>query len=270
MPQQIHIDDRPLSDRIRDGLGRRMVGILAALVLEGLIILLLLTLSATMGSNQPPSTALASFDFSPPQPPAPDEEPVKASQTPEPPKNAATAAPREASQEAVSPQNPALPQIAAPDRPAPPVIINPRPQETAPKAEPSAEKPKAKAVIRGDMTGPADTVGRPGDSARVEGSGPNGEPLYAAAWYREPYPDELAGYLSTASGPGWALIACRTVPNYKVEDCVPVAEYPRGAGLSRAVLAAAWQFRVRPPRIGGTSKVGEWVRIRIDYEQRRK
>ena len=116
--------------------------------------------------------------------------------------------------------------------------------------------------------GPPDT-GTPGDTPRVGGSGPNGEPLYAAAWYREPYESELSGYLSTASGPGWGLIACRTAPDFRVEDCVALGESPTGSNIARAVLAAAWQFRVRPPRIGGRSMVGEWVRIRIDYGLRR-
>lgn len=94
--------------------------------------------------------------------------------------------------------------------------------------------------------------------------------MYAAAWYREPYPDELAGYLSTADGPGWGLIACRTAPNWKVEDCVELDESPSGSRIAHAAAAAAWQFQVRPPRIGGVSKVGEWVRIRIDYGTRRR
>lgn len=115
--------------------------------------------------------------------------------------------------------------------------------------------------------GPPDTSMRVQDTPRVSGSGPNGEPLYAASWYREPYDDELSGYLSTASGPGWGLIACRTAPDYRVEDCVEIDEYPAGSNIARSVLAAAWQFRVRPPRIGGQAKIGEWVRIRIDYEQ---
>ncbi|MFO1255618.1 MAG: hypothetical protein U1E37_08090 [Sphingomonadaceae bacterium] len=106
-----------------------------------------------------------------------------------------------------------------------------------------------------------------GDSRRI-GTAPGGQPLYAAAWYREPEDSELAGYLSTAEGPGYALIACRTVPDWRVEDCVTLDEYPSGSNIARAVLAAAWQFRVRPPRLGGVYKVGEWVRIRIDYERR--
>ena len=118
----------------------------------------------------------------------------------------------------------------------------------------------------GRVYGPVDT-GRSAafrDTERV-GTAPNGEPLYAAAWYREPSDETLRDYLSTARGPGWGLIACRTAPNYRVEDCVPLTEYPEGSQINRAILAAAWEFRVRPPRRGGQSLVGSWVRIRIDY-----
>ena len=66
------------------------------------------------------------------------------------------------------------------------------------------------------------------------------------------------------------MIACRTVPEFRVEDCVLVDEYPEGSNIARATLDAAWQFRVRPPRLGGQSKYGEWVRIKIDYEIRRQ
>jgi periplasmic protein TonB len=71
--------------------------------------------------------------------------------------------------------------------------------------------------------------------------------------------------LSTASAPSAALIACRTVPDFRVEDCQLLSESPAGSNIGRAVLAAAWQFRVRPARVGGRSQVGSWVRIRIDY-----
>ena len=111
--------------------------------------------------------------------------------------------------------------------------------------------------------GPPD-LGVPGDSKRV-GSAPNGEPMYAAAWYRKPYDSELDGYLQTADGPGWALIACRTVADFRVDDCVGLAEYPEGSHIMRSLLAAAWQFRIRPPRVGGVSQVGTWVQIHYTY-----
>ena len=103
-----------------------------------------------------------------------------------------------------------------------------------------------------------------GDSERV--GTPNGEPLYAAEWHRHPDRRMLGDYLSTARGPGWGLIACRTAPEYRAEDCVPLAEYLEGSQINRSVLAAAWEFRVRPPRRGGMPLVGSWVRIRIDYD----
>ena len=89
--------------------------------------------------------------------------------------------------------------------------------------------------------------------------------MYAARWYREPTRQELSGYLSTATAPSSALIVCKTVSGYYVEDCELLGETPRGSQIGRAVLAAAWQFRVRPAIIAGRSQVGSWVRIRIDY-----
>lgn len=109
---------------------------------------------------------------------------------------------------------------------------------------------------------------QPGDSEKV-GTAPNGEPLYAAEWYREPTNRELAAYLpkNMPESGGWGLIACRTVAQYRVEDCVELGNSPPGSHLAGAVRQAAWQFRVRPPRVGGKSMVGTWVQIRIDYIQ---
>ncbi len=150
-------------------------------------------------------------------------------------------------------------------QPSAPAII-PLPRQQAPSP---AAPPRARAVlgpVQGPPAGPQDR-GAAADT-EVVGTAPDGEPLYAAAWYRKPYDDELRGYLSTAQGPGWGLIACKTAPEWRVEDCVAIDESPRGSNIARSVLAAAWQFKVRPPRVGGQSLVGSWVRIRIDYEMR--
>jgi protein TonB len=99
-----------------------------------------------------------------------------------------------------------------------------------------------------------------GDTAKA-GTGAHGEQLYAAEWYREPTNAELTTYMPNRSG--WGDVACRTAPRFHVEDCYELDESPHGAQLSRGVREAAFQFLVRPPRVGGHVMVGEWVRIRI-------
>lgn len=102
-----------------------------------------------------------------------------------------------------------------------------------------------------------------GDSA--VGKGPDGQPLYNAQWYREPTRVEMATYMPKRSvgGDAWGLIICKTVERYRVEDCRELGESP-GSGLSGAMRQAAWQFLVRPPRVGGRPLIGAWVRIRFD------
>ena len=104
-----------------------------------------------------------------------------------------------------------------------------------------------------------------GDS-EVVGHGPNGEVLYAAEWAREPTDAELGGYLPHNAPDGWGLVACKTIPNDRVDDCIELGQDPPGSHLASAVRQAAWQFRVRPPRKNGRELVGSWVQIRIDYE----
>ena len=186
-------------------------------------------------------------------------------------------------------QRPSLEEMRSqePAEPLPPRPVEPPPQPAQPKPTPTApaiipvpperrppaatpSNPVRPAPSARPLYGPPDTGGSSsGDTERV-GTAPNGEPLYAAAWYRQPRDDEMRGYLSTATGPGWGLIACRTAPNYRVEDCVALDEYPEGAQINRAALAAAWVFKVQPPRLGGQSLVGSWVRIRIDYGAKRR
>jgi hypothetical protein len=111
----------------------------------------------------------------------------------------------------------------------------------------------------------ADAGAASADAATV-GTGPNGERLYAADWYRRPTQAQLAYYLpSSVPRPGWAMIACQTVDDYRVDNCIELGQSHAGAGLAAAIREAAWQFRVLPPRIGGRPLVGAWVRIKIDF-----
>ena len=258
----------PLLARLRARFGSRAAGIALTLLVELLLALLLLTLGRPVTQPKPVEMTVFGIDTRPDAAPEAEEEPAPSEDTvAEPPAEATAPPPPEAT-------TPATPATVTPPQPAPPLppIIQLSPAQMAAADIAPTPAPPAAAPARRAIAGPPDTGRRSngmGDTPRVAGSGPNGEPLYAASWYREPYDSELRGYLSTARGPGWGLIACRTVPDYRVEDCVKVDESPEGSNIARAALAAAWQFRVRPPRIGGELKVGEWVQIRIDYEQRR-
>jgi protein TonB len=158
-----------------------------------------------------------------------------------------------------------------------------RPPKAAPKPQPTpAAAPTPPAFILMDSASfaaadigkiaPAaapkdDGAGSGKDSVAAygPGEGPGGAPLYYAEWYREPTHAELSTYMP-ANGPptGFALIACKTVAGYHVDNCRVLGETP-GSGFGRAMRRAAWQFLVRPPRLGGKSLVGAWVRIRIDF-----
>jgi protein TonB len=223
-----------------------------ALALEALLLLALLTLGRT---GEPPREAqftevsLSARDAAEPQAeePAPEESP-----------------PRPADRPVPQPVDSATPVL----EPAPvPAAVIPLP--TAPRAPPPAERPRTapRAVIRDQVYGPPDRGAPPSSDSERVGTAPDGSPLYRAEWYREPG-EEFWGFLSAAS-PGWGLIACRTIPNYYVTDCVPLDETP-GSRLNRSILAGSGVFRVRPPRLGGRSLVGSWVRIRIDYRIRRE
>ncbi|MEH3159526.1 MAG: hypothetical protein PGN08_11750 [Sphingomonas taxi] len=173
-----------------------------------------------------------------------------------------------------APEPPAAPKPPAEETPVPPLVDTPFPgylvlsrrdfaasdvgRIPSQKSGGSAGRQTAAAEGQGD--------GDAGESSAAAGTGPGGQRLYAAEWYVEPAQSQLSPYLPKEVPLGsWAEIACRTVANYRVEDCVQLGDSRPGSGLSRAVREAAWQFRVRPPRINGKSQVGTWVRIRIDF-----
>jgi len=151
------------------------------------------------------------------------------------------------------------PPIILPVKPT----IEPPPQPTK-KSKPWIEMSKED-MAASDISKVASAgSGSAGDS-EVVGQGPNGEAMYAAEWARRPTNAEVDGYLPKNAPDGFGLVACKTIPGDRVEDCVELDQTP-GSHLASAVRQAAWQFRVRPPRKGGKALIGSWVRIEIDYE----
>ena len=238
-------------EQARGTFGRRACGMAAALAVEAVLLLALLSLGVVKPVKTVVPIAIDSFDV---------RNEAKEPPQPEPAAKRSVAASPSARAPRLDVPPPPTP-VAQP--PQPRTVIDLSPQTQAFDLSKFAKAPPAARPSAG-LIGPVDTP-RFGDSERV-GTAPNGAPMYAARWYREPTDQELRGYLSTAQGPAWGLITCKTVPDFRVEDSVGLDQYPEGSRMLPAILAAAWQFRVRPPQVGGVSQVGDWVRIRIDYD----
>ncbi len=253
MLQLSSVPATPYVEQLRIGTGYRALAISLAVLIPAFLLFLLLS----FGFEEPPdvreeSISVVSIEATEISEDAPEPQPAPAEARP-------------------ASQKPAIEEpTPEPAEPQPQPVAEPKVTPIIPTPSAPVQPAPPRAAAR-PVYGPPDTGGSSAfrDTERV-GTAPNGEPLYAAAWYREPRDDELRGYLSTASGPGWGLIACRTAPDFRVEDCVGLDEYPNGSQITRAVLAAAWAFRVRPPRLGGRPLVGAWVRIRIDYGRGRR
>lgn len=243
------------------GLRQRAASLLLALLAAALIVLALVKLGVVTLPEREPSDEPNSFTLSP-----------DAEEGPRAP--ASQAAERERA--AAAEPEPAI--AAPPARPEPPPEPIPEPP---PRPSPvpgmiildRGEFARSDIGARrgeGERTGGEAGAGT-GDSVAAygPGEGPGGQRLYQAEWHREPARAELAGYLPPSGAPqgAWAVIACRTAPNFEVENCRSLGESPAGSGLARAMRQAAWQFRVRPPRIGGRTLVGAWVRIRISFDR---
>ncbi len=224
---------------------RRSVALGLSLAAVALLILALLRLGAVSLTPRTEGRSLSTFDLNP------DAE-QRAPQA----QRAARRAAAKAAPAAAKPPPPPMPPAPLPNPKAPPMIAmnlgdtDIGKMAHAPKGDEGADNGKDSAAPYGP------------------GAGPGGAKLYEAEWYREPPPNVLALYLPQGAPAGsWATIACRTVANYHVDDCRQLDDSPPGLGLSRAVRQAAWQFLVRPPRLGGKPLIGAWVRIRFTFEK---
>ncbi len=238
LPFAVHLPDR-----------RRAASFVLALVVEALLILLLLLFGPHFTPIPKPKRLPTSFSLSP-------DNADRAATSPE----------RHKARAAAKPATGNPPPLTPPIPPIPP----------PPKAQTNPIQLKGVLPIQlGDISkikssAPADSDA--GDSsadskaAYGPSEGPGGVALYPAEWYRRPTDAELGGFLTKPPPSGsWALIACRTIANYHVDNCRQLGESPLGSGLARSMRQAAWQFLVRPPRKGGKPMVGAWVSIRIDF-----
>lgn len=215
---------------------RRVPVLVIVLVLHALLLLLLLLLAPPQPKGKPGPGSMVAVNIASPTP--------------------------ERARPTVQPKPRATPQRSAPQ----PEVIVQVPNQPPAKwsfGDPALLGFDLKKTERAEVPVQAMAGANLPDTA-VVGVAPDGSKLYAAEWQREPTDAELAFYIRGKGRPGaYGLIACRTAPRFRVEDCKAIGETP-GSGLGYAVQEAAWQFRVKPPRIDGEYQVGTWVSIRID------
>jgi len=225
---------------IRQWLGtldrRRVTTLIIVLIIEALIIFAVITANMSSPPRRTVQNDLVAINLSLPKAVA-EKKPVST--------NGASARPKE--------------------RPAAPVPVVKVPRPSSPFVIISREDFAASDISKlGKSTGSGASSGA--KSAYGPGEGPGGKTLYPAEWYVEPSRTALAAYLPNGAPEGsWAMIACRTIENYQVDNCYGLGQSQQG--LSSALRQAAWQFRVRPPRVDGKPLVGAWVRIRFDFNK---
>ena len=236
---------------------RRIAGWCVALLVEALILFALLSLGQHRGELSKSDLSLSTFNLG-----------QEATQKPQ----RKQAAKREKQRARVTPQQK---PVQNPPPPTPPVKSLALPSPNKGFVELSKEDLAAGDISKLGSKSASASASAGGSSAGVmgPGEGPGGKRLYNAEWVREPTDSELAPYFAEtkARPPGaWAMVACRTIANNRVDNCQSLGESPPGAGLAKALRLASWQFLVRPPRDGNRPLLGVWVRIRFDFNKAAK
>ncbi|MET0247005.1 MAG: hypothetical protein ABW182_09690 [Sphingomonas sp.] len=245
-------------ERMRAKLGQRGAALVLAIAIE--LLLILIFLFALMPRPEPKVGApdTLAFDVSSGE----SDSEAEASETKQ-----AEQKPQAKSAEKPVEERPVPPDVAPPPEvpPTPPVpkadvLWLPKRDYTATDVGRGQPTKSADASAASGAGASAGSGRMPGDS-QIVGQARNGEPLYGVEWYREPTEAEKAPYLPSRRAKGWAVIACRAAPNNRVEDCYELADSPRGSGYAGALRRMAWQFRIRPPRVGGKPLIGATIRV---------
>ncbi|NIJ21713.1 protein TonB [Sphingomonas naasensis] len=257
MPVAESIATRPsASVRLRASLGQRGIAFGLALLVELLVALLLWFVAPAIRTREEDRVPAvfgieASGDHE-----AADRKEARARQPrtepskprPLPPK------PVEPPPETPDPPTPQLPadfvKLTRPDFRAADIADKGAPHDATPRRETAAN----------------DAGGAPGDSP-VIAKGPNGQSIYRGDWYRMPTAAQIIPYISrrALNRAGEGVILCRIVADHRVEDCQELRETPRGSGYAGTARQAAWQFRVRAPRINGREVLGSLVQITVPF-----
>ncbi|MGW8281300.1 conserved hypothetical protein [Sphingomonas aurantiaca] len=250
----------PSSSETRGSTRRRSAAFVLTVIAHILIILLLLRLAPPLSIVKPEERRdPVTFQIAPDQP---TPTPEKRTPSPTKQKRASGGSPQRAAPRVEAAQAPPAPPKAPP--PLPIKMLGG--MEMFEAADISKMPSHPNDQLAGGDGGSGSGKGKDSGSTYGPGEGPGGERLYKVEWYRRPTDAELNGYLKSPPPPNsWARIACRMIENYQVENCRALSESPVGSGLARAMRQAAWQFRVRPPRVGGKQILGGWVEIDIEF-----
>lgn len=251
------IETRPsASARLRGSLGERGAAFALALAVELGLALLLWFIAPALTEKEPPqTTTVFGVDATPGETEQAQSTERENAET----KRDGRATPRKAQPRPVEP--PPLSPPAPPTEPLPETFIRMTRREYR-AADITGKGITPRPPAEREVVASAPPESQQGDS-EIVGKAPNGEPLYAADWYRPPTRAEMQPYISPrATGrEGWGRIICRHVTDRRLEDCQELDESPRGSGYAGTVRQAAFQYRMRAPRAGGREVLGGWIRI---------